>query len=252
MIVNGLVDRKNIDAASHWWTFEKISDSIGRVTATEDVQSSLSRAKIILPFMFDALNALYVATRQIPVPWTNNMPFRYKDGGAYNLIISLPLSAEHYQLLRAVLSLSRDIYSATDSISKSMKRSGVSELEPILEQLFKNSNQFRDARNFFTHLDEVLSKPDKHGITGALITSTGTEFTSTTKGAEYIILAGDKLYFTYKARNWNKARACEVDVGKAAFNSIFNSARMVYKEITSFKVHRDTYNFPPFNAIFPI
>jgi hypothetical protein len=114
-----------------------------------------------------------------------------------------------------------------------------------MSNLNKSANQFRATRNFFTHLDQALSNPDKHGISGALDTGYGMQYTEATKGAMHIILAGDTLYFTWDGR------ANAVNVGRPAFDSIFDSARSVYAEILSHKGWVEIVKFPSASGIYP-
>jgi hypothetical protein len=126
------------------------------------------------------------------------------------------------------------------------------ELESPIKQLSENAGQFRDIRNFFTHLDKVLSEPDKHGVTGATHTNCGIVYTDTARGCRHLVLAGDKIHFTYRRNKWDVNIAKEVDIGKSAFNGIFESARLIYAELTSHKIHAQTCHHTPANDLYPL
>jgi len=200
------------------------------------------RAKNIIPFIFQSLNSLYIATGHCPSPWMRNNAAGVTEGGSNTLIIFMPIRPEYYLLLRAILSLATDIYLSC----KALRESGdLMELKLPVKQLLRNSKKFYPIRSFFTHLDEVLAKPNKHGITGAHKTNCGIEYTDTAKECVHLVFKGDEIHFSHKHN------VKEVDVGKKAFNGIFESARLVYAEITSHKIHAENRHYLPADSIYP-
>ena len=218
-----------IRTAVHWWCAER-----SNLGTDHPIRS-------ILPFVFQTLDSLYIATRGIPSPWTNIIPAGVKMGGTNNFIIDIPLSPKDYALLRAVLSLTSDLYSLLTPLKKT---GNLMELSSPLLQLHRNTKQFKDVRDFFTHLDERLSKLSVHGITGATKTNCGVEYTDTAQECFHLRLIGDKIHFT------SYRKAMEVDVGKSAFDFIFESARLIYSKIISHKIHKGDYESA--TSIYPI
>jgi hypothetical protein len=231
-----LSNETKLNEAIHWWEAERISSSNGKITATEGEKRNLHRIKIILPFVFQTLDSLYITTRKIPSPWSNSTGVPATIGGTNNIIINLDISPESLALLRAILSLVSDIYYMCKSLTNICN---LLELKTPIEQLCESTDKFRDIRNFFTHLDERLCNLDTHGITGAIKTNCNIEYTTSAKGNLHLILAGDKIYFS------DKGEPKEVDISKAAFDYIFINARYVYAELISHKVHAQIYNHAP-------
>lgn len=72
--------------------------------------------------------------------------------------------------------------------------SELKEISPYIHQLFYEANRFREIRNFFTHLDEVFTNMDRHGMTGALKTNCGIEYLPIQK--DVCILSGITIQST--------------------------------------------------------
>lgn len=239
-----LIEERTINDAYHTWSWERLSPSGGPVTASKEVNKSLWRTGLILPFMFGAINSLYMVARRIPSPWSSSEGMGVRSGATESIYFSIPLYTELYQLLRTVLSLSGDVSNCAKSI---LHTGEIFELRRLIIVLDDKLGEIREARNFFTHLDEVLSKPEKHGISYPTQTSCGIVDTDTAKRNVHCILALDKLHFSYKRE------ACVADIGKATFNDIFGCARQIYREITDFKLpfHKETRTFPPADIFYP-
>jgi hypothetical protein len=71
------------------------------------------------------------------------------------------LPPEQFTTLRVILSLVDDIY---NSLKILKENNHLAELSPFINELFEHADKFRRVRNFFTHLDEVLTDMDKHGV----------------------------------------------------------------------------------------
>jgi hypothetical protein len=137
--------------------------------------------------------------------------------------------------------LTSDIYLSSRSLVEAGKN-GLIKLESPLRQLSESANKFRDVRNLLTHLDAFISNSGQHGITGADHSGCGL-------GSRYLVLSGDKIHFTYRRSKKDLTAAKEVDIGKSSFGGIFESARLVYSEITSHKLHAESY--PPASRLYP-
>jgi hypothetical protein len=70
----------------------------------------------------------------------------------------------------------RDVYNLLYSLNN-IKKEELMELSPFVPKLFGHANKFRQIRNFFTHLDQILTtKMDENGITGSKSTNCGIEY----------------------------------------------------------------------------
>jgi hypothetical protein len=125
------------------------------------------------------------------------------------------LQPSEYSKLRNILSLAGDFYNITTSILK--HRDGLLDLLPYIENLLKVSNSYRETRNFFTHLDEVLLKMNRHGITGPCKLESGIEYAA--DSVSNIHLIWDRyheiVYFTYQKKEYS------VKITKENFVPIF-------------------------------
>ena len=240
-----LISETNISMCFSLWRRERFSAYGGKMSAVpEEILMSMYQAETILTLItFPALDSLYSITRNIPSPWTNSCGMGGSSGGSYGLYWSMPLSPGHYILLRTILSLVSDIHLSSEAL---INIGNLMELETPIQLLFDSVRPFRDVRNFFTHLDEVLSEPDIHGVTGPIKTNCGIVYTDTAKGCRHLVLAGDKIHFTYRRG------AKEVDIGKSAFNGIFESARLIYAELTSHKLNAEICAHPPADSLYPL
>lgn len=238
-----LSNKQDIWQAVHWWCSEREALRGQGVPAREYILASLNMVRRIVPFLYQAIDSLYIATRGIPSPWTSSRGLSLRSAGTRGLYINEDLSPEKYLLLRTVIGLASDVYFGALTLKE---RGNLKELEHPVERLYQSANRFRDVRNFFTHLDGVLSKPDRHGISGAFRTSCGIEYTDRARECEHFVLVGDRLHFTYRRNKRDMSPAKELDVGKSAFNCVFEAARLMYAELTSHKLHADAcYHCPP-------
>jgi len=236
-----LLSQVDLDTAFHWWTWDHWVRYGGKVSAVPEAErEALSRAQILLPSLFQAIDSLYTVTRDIPSPWASTGISIGEIGATKNIVMFNipPLNSQRYLLLRTVLFLTNDVI----AFSKPLK--DLQELDNPLKTLTQAAKRFKDIRNFFTHLDERLSNLSKHGITGAIKTNCGIEYTSTAQGCFHLILIGDELHYS------SHGEAKEINVGRSAFDPVFEGARLVYSEITSHKLHKRQY--PTADQIYPL
>lgn len=111
-------------------------------------------------------------------------------------------------------------------IRKTNDSPGLLDLGPLLPPLHKRANQFRDARNFFTHMDEALRDHSKHGISGPQkLQEIGVEFTDNAINNVYVIWHDNALYFSFE----NKHK--KIVLTRPEFDEIFIQARQLYAKI---------------------
>jgi hypothetical protein len=123
----------------------------------------------LVPLLFQVIESLYTQTRKLPL--SPSLGATNKEvGGAYVITIGMFLPSDEYTTLRVILSLMGDIYNLLTPLKQ---KNQLMELAPFMQQLYYTANSFRKIRNFFTHLDAVLTDMDIHGITGAINTNCG-------------------------------------------------------------------------------
>jgi hypothetical protein len=156
------------------------------------------------------------------------------------------LQSNEYATLRSILSLTGDIYNLTTALLK-IKNGSLLELEASIRKLFDCANMFREVRNFFTHLDDVLTDMDKHGITGSANTDCGIQYTVKAKGCVHLVWNSDdnSIHFTYRG-GINKTT-----IEKSAFNLIFSAARELYSKLVTPEMYENQNDYLPPEKLFP-
>jgi hypothetical protein len=175
----------------------------------------------LMPLMFKTLDAMYLETRNLPFFARSGATGRPKNNPD-SFIFGLWLKDADYVTLRSILALAGDLIYV---LEKLMTLPGLLELGQFMTPPYKQANQFRDARDFFTHMDEALRDHSKHGISGPATLECGVQFTANAKNNVYVIWDKNTLYFSFE----NKQRKVVID--KPEFDEIFNQARELYAEI---------------------
>jgi hypothetical protein len=218
-----MVDMNKLTSAIHWWSADRFTNSDGTRAKDEKMLNRLHRLGLLLTFLFQNLNAFYLLTRDVPEPWSSNGVPSMLDGGSCDLVLNIPVGPAQYIKLRSILALVNDVRLLTEA-TRQANIDPTNHIHMPLRTIARVSDKSRDARDLFAHLDQALSNPDAHGITGALKTACCIEYTATARGASHIVLAGNSLFFTWKKH------AYVVDVGRKAFDGIFDAAREIYSE----------------------
>ena len=154
-------------------------------------------------------------------------------GGTNSLVISFDIGPEALFALRGAVGLSGDAY----CLVRRLQASKIERLNQPLAEMATALEKFRDLRNFFSHLDDRLAHLDRHGITGTVSAGCGIEYENA-KGCFHLVLMGNRIHFT------SSGVALEVDVSKVAVLNMLRSARLLYAEITSHKIHKQNYPGP--------
>ena len=103
----------------------------------------------LLPFLFEVIESLYMQTRKLPLSPGKGATNK-EITGAYVITFSIFLSPDEYTTLRVILSLLGDIYNLLTPLKENDQ---LTELSPFINQMYDHANEFREVRNFFTHLD---------------------------------------------------------------------------------------------------
>ena len=132
------------------------------------------------------------------------------------------LTDADYVTLRSILALCGDLIYVLEKLKTPPR---LLELAQFMTPLYKRANQFRDARNFFTHMDEALRDHSKNGISGPTTLECGVPFTAKATNNVYVIWHDNALYFSFE----NKQR--KIVLTRPEFDEIFNQARQLYAMI---------------------
>jgi hypothetical protein len=196
----------------------------------------------LAPFLFQVVESLYNQTRKLPLHHGQGGPNK-EVSGSYVLTLSMFLSSDEYTTLRVILSLIGDIYNILTPLRDNKQ---LLELTPFIDELFEHANKFREVRNFFTHMNEIFTNMDKHGITGAKNTNCGITYTATAKGCVHLVWYKNVLYFTYQKK------AYEITIDRCVFDPFFQIAKQIYSELTSHKIYSDQKSYRPVEELFPL
>ena len=122
----------------------------------------------------------------------------------------------------------------------------LAELSPFINELFEHADKFRRVRNIFTHVDEVLTVMDKHGVNGPAKTEYAIVYTEAAKGCTHLVWDKNVLHFTYFEES------CEMTIDKFVFDPIFQIAKKMYTELISHKLYAEQKNYRPVEELFPL
>lgn len=217
-----ITQEKLIYRSTHLWWAERDSRGVD------------ANIRAILPFLFKTVDSLYLVTRTFPDVLLKEKTGKSVIGGRNTILIGLSVPADIYANIRCALSLVGDVYCLADQLTKGT----LLELAKPIEQLRNEALRFRDARNFFTHLDERLGNLSKHGVSGKAATKCEVYYEASAHNCFHLILSGNVLHFT------NRKRPVEAEIGKSAYAPVFATARLLYAEVISHKVHAMEYPLP--------
>jgi hypothetical protein len=221
-------------AAIPWWIKSKRdsgADPVPNPKLTE-----------LMHLLFRTLDAMYLETRRLPFYARSGATGRPKENPD-SFIFALWLKNRDYIALRSILALSGDLIYV---LEKLMTLPGLLELGPLLPPLYKRANQFRDARDFFTHMDDALRDHSRHGISGPATLDCGEEFKPKAINNVYVIWHDNALYFSFE----NKHR--KIVLTRPEFDEIFNQARQLYAEIINNPVSQKSGNVKKPDKVYPL
>jgi len=198
----------------------------------------------LMLLLYKTLDALYLETsKKFPfAPSTSGANKKTPKDNPDAITFGLWLSETDYVTLRSILALAGDLIFASHQLTTLQ---GLAGLAQFISNLYNESNNFRNARNFFSHMDEHLSNRQRHGITGPLRLRCGVEFTVNATNNVYLIWDKDTLYFS------RLNRPHEIVIDKAAFEEIFNQARLLYAEITNNPISQQVGNVMRPDQVYP-
>ena len=188
----------------------------------------------LLPFLFDTLDALYFVTRSLPLqPMVGGMT-GIQLTSPYSLTIGISLEPKDHVTLRSTLSLTGDIYNISYVL---IKNKHLLELEKPLNDLFNVANKFRNARDFFTHIEQMMTDMKGNGISGPVASKSNLRYTNTAKSCVHLIWHDNKMYYTKGTKD------LQTRIDREAFNPIFEQAEKIYEIITSHKINSQNMNY---------
>lgn len=219
----------DIGIAAHCWLAERFDKGVDATSGP------------LIQLLFDTLSSLHFVTRSLPLEWTSTSA-AITSGAIHALYWKLPRDPHQLVPLRSSITLAGDL----SEILNALLGRQLLELKEPLVLLSESVKPFRSVRNFFVHLEERLSNPDRHGITGSKSTGCGIAYTPAARGCLHVILQGNQLHFT------NYGNVEVVDIGRAAFNSIFEKSRDVYATLIAHKLHAHLYSYKSPSSLYPL
>ncbi len=196
----------------------------------------------LMALMFGTLDALYLETRKLPLKVISGARKDNPKEEPDVFTLGLFLNNHDYVTLRSILSLAGDLILVSEKL---MTLSDILDLNQFIRPLHDGAEKFRDARNFFTHMDEALRDYSIHGISGPATLDCGVQFTDNAKSNVYLIWDKNTLYFSFK----NKHRKVSID--RPAFDEIFNQSRQLYDAIISNPISQGAGTFMTGAQVYP-
>src|SRR5213594_2674639 len=98
------------------------------------------------------------------------------------LTIGMLLDAKDHATLRSTLSLTGDIYNMAHAL---LENRCLLELEKPIRDLYDIAKKFRHARDFFTHIEQVLTDMKGNGISGPKISKSGLKYSGSAKSCSW-------------------------------------------------------------------
>ncbi len=205
-------------ASVHWWREHK------------DEGANYLIPKL-LPLLFDTVDALYYVTRNLPLHGIPGATTKEITADS-TLTIGVLLDAKDHVTLRSTLSLTGDIYNVSLALQENK---GLLNLQKPIKDLYDVSNKFRHARDFFTHIEQMVTDMKSNGISGPKLSNSGLIYSESAKSCVHLIWRNNVLYFTKGGREWR------TPFNKEDFDPIFEKSKKIYEMITSHKEPRPTY-----------
>jgi hypothetical protein len=222
-------------ATNNWWSERK----------TKGAHHYIIR---VIPPLFQAIDSLYLNYQNLPLLSVRGIPISMKKvDTSYTINLGIFLQNNGYSTLRNLLSLTGDIYNFTTPL-KDLNSSELLELKTIITSLFKEADKFREIRNTYTHLDEVLTNMDRHGVDGYLLTDCNLEYSHGVKSCVHLMWddKSSTIYYTYFKK------ALKIVIDKKAFAEIFNLSRQLYKKLLENKVDSKAANIKDSSKLYPL
>jgi hypothetical protein len=197
----------------------------------------------LILLLFKTLDALYLETRKLPLLAKRSGATKTPKDEPNAFTFGLWLKDPDYVILRSILALAGDLKYV---LEKLMTLPNLLELGQFIRPLHDEAEKFGDARDFFTHMDEVLRDYSKHGICGPITLGCGVEFTANAQNNVYLIWDKNTIYFSFR----NKAK--EVVIDKPEFDNIFILARQLYAGIINNPVSQSNSNIIKPEEVYPL
>ncbi|MGI0075345.1 MAG: hypothetical protein ACREA5_05320, partial [Nitrosotalea sp.] len=152
------------------------------------------------------------------------------------------VSSINYTNFRAVLALVGDVNGILWQLRN--KCDLLSLKQKIIELNELTFNNFKDLRDFFTHLDNIVKNPHNN-INTACSTNCNIEYTDKAKNCFHLIIDNDTIHFSYNGK------PMEAHISKTEFNEIFKKAREIYSELISHTIYKEIQSYSSPDSIFP-
>lgn len=224
-----------LTATNNWWSERK----------TKGAHHYIVR---VIPPLFQAIDSLYLNYQNLPLLSVRGIPTSLKKiNTSYTITLGIFLQNNGYSTLRNLLSLTGDMYNFLTPL-KDLNSTELIELETIITSLFNEADKFRGIRNTYTHLDEVLTNMDKHGVDGYLLTDCNLEYQHGVKSCVHLMW-DDKtstIYYTYHKESF------KIVIDKNAFAEIFNLSRKLYSKLLENNIDSKSTNVKDSVKLYPL
>lgn len=193
--------------------------------------------------MFFLLDSLYYATQNLSLVSISGKPSEKKIISSENHTeLGMWVSSTNYSNFRAVLALVGDVNSILWQLRN--KCDLLSLKQKIIELNELTFNNFKDLRDFFTHLENIVKEP-RNNISMPCTTNCNIEYTDKAKNCFHLIIDNETIYYSYNGK------PMEAHVSKTAFNDIFKKAREIYGELISHEIYKELQSYASPDSIFP-
>jgi hypothetical protein len=138
----------------------------------------------LIPLMFRTLDALYLESRNLPIIGVSgaskNTPKEKPEVFTFGLI----LEPSEYRTLRSILALAGDLALVSGKL-KSLRQPP--DVGQFIKPLHVRAEKFREARHFFSHLEEALRDYSTHAAHVPHTLDCGVRFTDNATNNIYLI-----------------------------------------------------------------
>jgi hypothetical protein len=198
---------------------------------------------LLLSTMFFLLDSLYYATENLSLVSISGKPSEKEIISSENhMKLGMWVSPTNYSNFRAVLALVGDVNSILWQLRN--KCDLLSLKQKIIELNELTFNNFKDLRDFFTHLENIVKEPHNN-ISVPCTTNCNIEYTDKAKNCFHLIIDNETIYYSYKGK------PMEAHVSKTNFYEIFKKAREIYSELISHNIYKELQSYAPPESIFP-
>ncbi len=235
----------------HWWFAENYSynNQEGIVGLYENEirvrRNKISQIRVLINQSFYLASCLYQIIRDKGFSMRkNSTPGNLVGNGKNPTYFINQIEPLEFAKLRSIIALSCDITYIMNQVKSLCLEIDIQTIYNIIESSYHILNDYREVRNFFTHINSRLGI-DRclHGVSGELdIPGIGLRFGPETECAFYLGYNGDRIYF-HDAQTKNQPASPKiVSFERESLNEFFNLFRNLYGLFISHSIHAEEFN----------